>query len=238
MVEHAAVSAFRSLSCLLASWLLATTAAAAETGPEAKPEDLPGEGMPHLIDLALLGQYQRVAMPRKANDLRSIGTFDLRSRGYLGRTISHCFGLDGQIGGSDEGFTYGAVLYPIGLGYRWGNANVLSLCGGGGLDRVGTAVPLAARFPADLSVAFELGPVRPILWVRPSWLAAKRRRDGSAISFIDELEAGVLVRFAPQHRYWARLTAGGGFTIGVNYRELMDTRSVGGTVGFEFAGGK
>jgi hypothetical protein len=204
---------------------------------DAKPDGVRGEGLSNLIDLALLGQYQRVAIPRKAGGVRDIGTFDLRSRVYLGKTIAHCSGLDGQVGGSDEGFTYGVTGYPVGAGLRWGDGNVVSLCGGAGLDRTGTAVPVAARFPADLSVAFNLGPVRPILWVRPAWLAATKRRDGASLSFIDELESGVLVRLAPQHRYWASLTGGGGLALGVSYRELMDTRSVGAYVGFEFAGG-
>jgi hypothetical protein len=196
------------------------------------------EGLPHLIDLALLGHYERVTEPHKAHSLADVGAFDLRSRVYLGRSIAYCAGLDGQVGGSDEGFVYGATAYLAGLGLRWGDASVVSLCGGAGIDRYGTAAPLAARFPADLSVAFDAGPLRPILWLRPAWLAATDRRKGSSISFVDELEAGLAVRFARQHRYWAHLTGGGGLAVGISYRELFDTRAVGAYFGFEFAGGQ
>jgi hypothetical protein len=209
--------------------------ARADEGEAPKVAD---EGLPHLIDLALLGHYERVTEPHKAHSLADVGAFDLRSRVYLGRTLSYCAGLDGQVGGSDEGFVYGATAYLAGLGLRWGDSSVVSLCGGAGIDRYGTAVPLAARFPADLSVAFDAGPLRPILWLRPAWLAATDRRKGSSISFVDELEAGLAVRLARQHRYWAHLTGGGGLAIGVSYRELFDTRAIGAYFGFEFAGGQ
>jgi hypothetical protein len=212
-------------------------AASAERAAYATPGELGSDGLPHLLDLALLGEYARIADPDEAGGLRDVGTFALRSRLYLGRTVSYCAGVDGEVGGSNAGFVYGLTGYLAGIGTRWGTGNVISLCGGVGLDRFGTALPRATRFPVELSTALSLGPVRPIVWLRPAWISgSEARTDGASISFVDELEAGFLVRLVRQHRYWSRTSAGGGLALGVGYRELVDTRMLSVLVGFDFAG--
>jgi hypothetical protein len=210
---------------------------AAQRAAYATPDELHAEGLSHLADVAMLGEYARVARPEAANGVRDIVDFALRSRMYLGRFPSYCVGLDGSVGGSNAGVAYGVTGYLTGIGARFGSGNVVSLCGGAGLDAVGSNVPLAARFPAELSVALSLGPLRPTVWLRPAWVrGAKAREGGASVSFVDELEAGALVRIGRQHPYWARMSAGGGVAIGVAYRELMGTYAVLGTLGFEFTG--
>jgi hypothetical protein len=223
-----------SVSCVFFGLAPATAAPRAQY---VTPESLPGEGLPHVLDVTALAAYARVLDPARVSGLENMGIFAVRARAQLGRSATYCVGLDGEIGGGETGAVYGATAYPVGLGARWGAGNTVSLCGGAGLDGIAGAVPLAARFPAEASVALSLGPIRPVLWVRPSWLAAPAsRRSGSSVSFLDELEAGLMIRLSPQHRYWTQTSAGGGLAVGVLYRELMATRYVAFAVGFDFVG--
>jgi len=229
----------RSLTACAAALVLFVLSrnAEAQRAGYASPDELPPDGVSHLMDVATLGAYARVADPDDAGGLRDVGTFALRSRIYLGRAPNYCAGLDGEIGASNSGLAYGVTGYLVGLGARWDAGNVISLCGGAGLNRYGSAVPLAARFPAELSLALALGPIRPIVWLTPAWTSGSdARKKGASPSFVDELEAGILIRFVEQHRYWSRVSAGGGFALGFSYREFMDTRAFVGLVGFEFAG--
>jgi hypothetical protein len=220
--------------------LLSTTALPALAQPRAeyvRPDALPSEGITHLADVALLGDYAKVDDPAKAGGLEHVYAGSLRSRVYFGRELSYAAGLDGSLGGSSSGFCYDATAYLLGLGTRWGAGNVIALTGGVGLDRYGSALPRATRFPLELSVALDLGPVRPVLFGRPAWvIGTEARKKGATPSFVDELEAGILLRLAPQHRYWQKMTAGGGFAVGASYRELMGTHAFLATLGFDFVG--
>jgi hypothetical protein len=202
-------------------------------------ESLGGDGVRHLLDVDASGEYARVVEPTRAFGLANIGAFDLRSRLELGHVPAYAVGLDGDIGGTNQGVYYGVTAYPVGVGAVFGQGNVVSLLGGAGFNRLGDAVPIAARFPVEVAVGFELGPIRPELWVRPSWIdGASVRKDGSFVRFIDELEAGLLVRLSRQHRLWTTTTAGGGFAIGFWYYEFEHTRSLGASLGFDFVGGR
>ncbi len=226
-------------SMTLWAMALAPRSARAQRAETVPAESLPGEGPPHVLDIATLGEYARVLDPARASGFGNLGVFALRSRFALGHLPAYCAGLDAEIGGSDAGLAYGATAYPAGLGATLGRGNAISLCGGAGLGRVGDAVPLAARFPAELSFAIDLGPIRPVVWVRPSWTAgAPERRHGSSVSFVDELEAGLLVRLSPQHAYWTTTSAGGGLALGVTYWEFMGTRALGASLGFDFTGAR
>jgi hypothetical protein len=219
--------------------IAAPTTAFAQRAEYVQPDTLPGDGVAHVLDLSLAGQYARVVDPDHVSGLQNLGVFALRTRLALGKNPTYCLGLDGEIGGSDRGPVYGVTAYPLGIGARWGAGSTVSLCGGAGVDGVVGAVPVAARFPAELSVGWSLGPIRPVLWLRPSWVAgAPARVHGSSISFLDELEAGLMVRLSPEHRYWGTMNAGGGLAIGVAYREFMDTRYLAALVGFNFVGAR
>ncbi|WP_394823078.1 hypothetical protein [Pendulispora albinea] len=230
----------------LAAFFMATSLPAlAQSAPRARPaihervEALPREGPRHALDVTIVGAYARVLDSKRVSGLADIGLFELRARLLLGGKAAYCAGLDGAVGGSNRGAVYAATLYPGGIGGRWGDGNGIALCGGAGVDEAVGALPVAARFPVEWFLAVSVGSIRPTLWVRPSWIAgADARRRGASIPFIDELEAGVLVRLSPQHRYWEDVNAGGGLALGIVYREFMDTRSVAAVMGFNLVGAR
>lgn len=221
---------------VVAALLLASsTAAAAERAEYATPADLP-KPMPYVLDQSVLGMYARVTDPQGTR-FKNLGMAVIRTRLQIGRKVSYCVGLDAELGGSSTGLVYGVTGYLTGLGLRWGDDNTLSLCGGVGYDGVKGAVPHAVRFPAELSLAVSLGPIRPILYGRPSWLVSGRADlPGGPTGFGNELEAGLIVRLARQHRYWSTANAGGGLAVGVAYREFLDTRYIGFSIGVNLVG--
>lgn len=212
--------------------------AALDTAPYATVDELGGDGAPHQVDLSMFVSGLRI--PDAPNGLRTIATFGLHERTLVGRTVGYALGFDGSVGGSSTGATYGGTIYPVGLGVRFDGGGSLTLAGGIGADRVVGAVPLAARVPAELSLVLSLGVVRPTLFVRPSWLfgADERKRGARTLSSLDELEAGISVRFGAQHRYWSQTNAGRGPVLGVVYRELLGARAVGLTLGLDLSGGR
>ena len=213
----------------------AASPASAQRAAYATSDDLEPEGPAHVLDAAVLGQYSRSDDETGARDL---GLLSLRNRLLLGRRTGWCLGLDGEIGASDEGIAYGLTGYVAGAGARWGDAGAIALCGGAGLDGVAGAIPVAARFPVELSLSIDAGRLRAIPWARAVWIAgADRRRDGvSWLEPVDEVEAGLLVRFARQRRYWSTVSAGGGLAVGVTYRELMGASWIGVVVGLDLTG--
>jgi hypothetical protein len=214
-----------ALVCLL------TSTARAQRAEYVKPDDLPDDGVSHLAELGMFGQYTRV------DDQIDAAAFAAKSRFYLGRVPAYCLGQEGAIGGGSAGLLYDVTLYPLGLGMRFGSASVVSLCGGARIDAIGSDVPWAISFPAELRAALSLGPLFPVFQLRPSWVIRREeRQDGVGLSFIDELEATLFVRIGRQHRYWSDVTAGGGFSFGVGYRGLMDRHAISVLLGFHFAG--
>jgi hypothetical protein len=220
--------------------------AQADDGPRASyatPEDLAPEGLPHELEISMGAQVTHVLQrpaPDPLNGLGNIAAFALKNRVLVGTTLAYSGGLDAYVGGSDTGAAYGATLYPVGLGVRGGPGTFVALSGGVGVDRVVGSVPAGALFPADLSLGFPLGPLRPILWARATWVAdAPERRHGSpSISAVDELETGLAIRFGKQQRYWLDLNAGGGPSIGAFYREFMGARAIGLLVSLDLSAGK
>jgi hypothetical protein len=211
--------------------------------PYATPEELTPEGLPHQIEVSLGGEYTRILDSHgfdSPSGLHNIETAALASRLLIGRQLAYSAGLDAHVGGSDTGAAYGATLYPVGIGLRGERGTFVSLSGGVGVDRVIGSVPTGTLFPADVSVGFPLGPLRPMAWMRGTWIAgAPGRRHGSTLtSAVDELEAGLSVRIGKQQRYWMEMNAGGGPAIGVFYREFMGARALGLTLSVDFSGGQ
>src|SRR5262245_37545681 len=97
--HHALLLAAAALGVLSESGV-----ALAQTAEYASPDELKPEGLSHLLDVATLGEYSRVADPDEARGLQDVGVFGLRNRLYLWRTVSHAAGLDAKIGGSNSGF--------------------------------------------------------------------------------------------------------------------------------------
>ena len=216
--------------------LLWAAPAPAQRAAYVRAADLDAEGPAHVLDLAAAGQYARTDADLAG--VRDVGMFALRSRLLVGRRVAYCAGLDGELGGSGEGLVYGATAYLAGVGARFGDAGTIALCGGAGLDGVADAVPLAARFPLELSLALDVGPLRATPWARAVWTAGDAARsDGvSWTSAADEVEAGLLVRFGRQRRYWSHVSAGGGLAVGVVHRAFMGTSWTGVVIGLGLTG--
>jgi hypothetical protein len=204
----------------------------------AAPEELPeDDAWSHLAEVTMLGEYSRVAESDRVGDLEHVGVFAFRGRFYLGPVLAFCLGPDGAIGGSDAGVAYRMTFNLVGLGVRFGKAGVVSLCSGARIDAIGSDVPWALSVPAELSATVSLGPIRPSVWFRPLWMLNEdERRDGIESDLADEVETGISVRIGEQHRYWSRMSAGGGPVLGVGYRGFMDTHALSVTLGMSFAG--
>ena len=226
---------------VLALALVATTAsrgAHAQRAEYAKPEELDREGFRHLTELSMLLEYAHVAEPDAVGELEHIGRFDVRSRWHLASIPSICMGMDASIGGSNQGVAYSVTTYPLGVGVRIGASSVIATCGGIRYDAIGSKLPRAFSVPAELTVSSTLGPVRPIAWIRPAWVAKQERQNGISGDFADELEAGLIVRFGRQRHFWTETNAGGGPALGVSYRGFLGTYALGVLVGFDFAGAR
>lgn len=235
--SHRVLAAAAILAVLAVSFPRAAIAEPAAA--YATADSLAREGEPQVLDVSALARYASVTEPRRAGGLHHLGTFDVRTRMLLGTAPAYAVGLDASAGVADTGFVYGVTGYPLGVGAQWGDGNALALTTGVGLDRVGNGVPTAASVPSELSVATSVGPLRGSLWLRPSWIVDEAaRKKGATLRFVDEFEAGVLVRLSPQHRYWSTTNAGGGLSLGVQYREFMQTRYVGVLLGFNFVGAR
>jgi len=236
-IVPAAIAAGLVLPCAAAGPAAAQRAAEARAA-YVSPAQLEAEGPAHVLDVALLGQVARAADPDDDGGVSDVVGLAVRTRLLVGRRAGYCLGLDGEIGGSDEGVEYGATGYVAGAGARWGDAGAIALCAGAGLDGVAGAIPVAARFPVELSLALDVGPLRAVPWARAAWIAgASARQDGvSWTTAVDEVEAGLLVRFARQRRYWSSASAGGGLALGVVHRELMGTSWTGLVVGLDLTG--
>ena len=219
---------------------LSPATALAQRADYASPSELPPEGASHHLDVSLQGRYARVLDPALVHGFTNSGSFALRARLVLGRSIGYAAGLDGEIGGSENGAVYGLTAHVLGLGARWGMGNVVALSGGAGFDGVVGSVPLAARFPMQVMLGWSLGAIRLSAHAGVAWIAgAAERRHGSAwLPAGDEFEAGVLVRVGRQRRYWTTTNAGGGPALGVVYREFMGTRSLGVVIALDLSGAR
>lgn len=224
---------------LLAAAVAATPSVAdAQRAEYARPDELRSE-LPNLLDVSLGLGYTRVIETGRAAPLANLGTFSLRTRALVGRTVAWCAGLDGEVGGADAGFAYGLTGYLVGGGVRWGRSNGVCLTGGVGFSGVGDAVPFAGRFPVEMSVTQQLGPVRIRVWATAAWVLGDARRDGAqTLTFADEAEAGLSVRLGKQRQYWSTTNAGAGPSLGVVYREFMGARSVGVVLGLDLTGAR
>jgi hypothetical protein len=229
-------SAFFVTALLVAGALSAN--ANADEAPRAAyagPDELADEGVPHLAELGVFARYQR-----STDEVLPVSVAEgaLHGRVLLGRRAAYCLGLDGHAGGGTPGASYGATAYLAGIGFRSSNASFVSACGGLGFDALGDALPLGFAFRPELRAALTLGPVRPVVWFRPSLQLsdARRARDGDRP--FDDYEAGVWLRIGRQHRYWRTLSAGGGPALGFSYSDQSRIKQLGFWLGLDFAGGE
>ena len=228
------------LALAVVAGFLAPSAALAQRATYAQPSELEPEGMSHHLDVSLQGRYARVLDPANVHGFTNSGSFALHSRLVLGRSVGYAAGLDGEIGGCENGAVYGLTAHLLGVGARWGLGNVVALHGGVGFDGVVGSVPLAARFPVQVMLGWSLGPIRVSAHAGVAFIAgADERRNGSSwLPVGDEFEAALLVRAGRQRRYWESVNAGGGPALGVVYREFMGTRSVGVVLALDLTGAR
>lgn len=219
---------------------LAPTLARAQRAEYAQPSEVMREGLRHVVDLSLGGEFLGAIHTPLFNPLDTAGGFYLRSRNLLGGTGAYCVGADADLLGGSGGFGYRVQGYLAGAGLRWGEANFASLCGGVGVSRIGSAVPTGGRIPVELRVAQNLGPVRLNLWANAGWIfGSDFRQNGSGtFKFTDEFELGLSVRFARQRHYWSTYSAGGGVSFGVMYREFMQAQTLSFTLGIDLTGAR
>ncbi|MGE0321510.1 MAG: hypothetical protein AB7S68_04365 [Polyangiaceae bacterium] len=201
----------------------------------ADASELNPEPIPHLAETALFARYQHSAEDSPVD----ISVFEgaTSNRVYLGRSVNYCLGLDGYAGGGEPGVSYGATVFALGIGARSQSQDFISLCGGGGFDRLGDTLPFGFKLTPELRAGASFGPVRPLIYVRPSWqLKSDRKRVDEDYPF-DDFEAGLWLRFGRQHHYWQELSAAGGLMLGLNYTDRAGVRQLGVSLGFDFAGG-
>ncbi len=230
----------RALGLAVTVGLLVPATVHAQRAAYASPDELPSEGFPMVLDVSAQGRFARVLDPERVGGFADSGSFALRSRLLIGRTVGYVAGFDGEVGGSDNGPVYGLTLRFAGIGARWGRANLVALDVGVGFDGVESSVPLAGRFPVQLSLGWSLGPVRLDAHAAVAWtIGADARRDGSSwLPFGDEFDAGLRVRLGRQRQYWASTSAGGGPALGILYREFMGTRSIGLALSIDLTGAR
>lgn len=236
----------RSSTALVAAGILASAVAVmpstvyAQRAAYAQPGELPGEGPSYQLDVSVQGRYARVVDSGRVQGFMDSGTFALRSRFVLGRTVGYAAGFDGTLGGGETGAVYGLTVWPVGLGARWGLGSYVALVGGVGVDGVVGAVPLAVRIPAQVTLGLTAGAVRFSVWAGPAWVPGSTvRQNGSSwLPAGDEFEAGVQIRLGRQRRYWGTTNAGGGPSLGVVYREYMAAREIAVVLGIDLSGGK
>ncbi len=230
----------RARLALTAALTAAPSVSLAQRASYARPDELAPEGISHQLDLSMRLGYARALDPQRVAGLTNIGALSLRARQLVGRRVAYCAGLDGEVGGAESGVIYGATLNALGLAGRWGRGDMVALTGGAGVSGAPGAIPFALRFPAELSLALALGPVRLSAWAGVAWTPFEdaRQKGSSWLTVVDEVDAGLTMRIGRQRPYWGSVSAGAGPSIGVAYREFMGTRSIGVTLGFDLSGAR
>ena len=173
------------------------------------------------------------AMPRTVTDLTLVG---FRLHGFISRhRIGWHVGLDGAAGATEgrAGFAYDVAFLPIGVGFRWGDTQMIGIGTGiGAMGAVGT-LDDAVTFPIEAFAELALGSdLRVLARARMSYLsgAGGRDRGSPTVSFADEVDGMLGVRIG--HVYSEFLPAGNGYFVGAAYREMLGTKFVGLVIGY------
>jgi hypothetical protein len=180
---------------------------------------------------ATLGSF---ADPALVGDVDRFATVGARSRGVV-RALHLALGLDSQLGGGfNGGFVYRARV-GAGLGRTFARTFAAGLLVGLGIDGItGDRVPLAAEVPVELFVSGNVGPYNHFLvWARNSFVYGSEARDGGADAalFGDEMSLGIGIGLG-KNRVAVGHWKGRGVLLGVEYRELMGTSSLGFTLAY------
>ncbi|MDX2086694.1 MAG: hypothetical protein SFX73_02535 [Kofleriaceae bacterium] len=157
-----------------------------------------------------------------------------------GRYVAYHAGLDLAAGATiqDAGFAYDVSLFPVGGALRLGASGFLAVGFGIGANGATGTLDDALAFPLDVTLEVGGGAVRLLAHGRGTFLFNADSRQGGArtLGGFDELEAMAGVRIGRSKDQFG-FTSSTGYFVGVNYRELLDTRMVGLVIGYAIAGG-
>jgi hypothetical protein len=170
----------------------------------------------------------------RATDLILAGA---RLHGFVGEgaNIGYHAGIDLEGGATihGAGFAYDVALFPIGIGVRLGETNVIAI--GTGIEAMGAMHTLddAVLIPVEAVAELGGGRARILARARAAWVTgAPSRHDGApSLAFADELEATLGVRLGHHYDDYDFPT-GNGYFAGATYRELLGTRFVGLVIGY------
>ena len=159
-----------------------------------------------------------------------------RLHGFVGGgdTIGLHAGIDLAAGSTlrGSGFAYDVALLPIGIAVRFGRSGFLALgTGVGAMGAIGT-IDDAVTLPLEATLEAGKG-IRVLARARASYVAgADARHDGARdLPFADELDAMLALRIGHHYEDYG-YPSGNGYFVGVAYRELLDSRGRGATIGY------
>ena len=159
-----------------------------------------------------------------------------RLHGFVGggNTIGLHAGIDLAAGSTlrGGGFAYDVALLPVGIAVRFGRSGFLALgTGVGAMGAIGT-LDDAVTLPVEATLEAGKG-IRVLARARTSWVAgAAGRHDGARdVPFADELDAMLALRIGHHYEDYG-YPSGNGYFVGVAYRELLDSRWIGATIGY------
>ncbi len=159
-----------------------------------------------------------------------------RLHGFVGggKTIGLHAGIDLAAGSTlrGAGFAYDVALLPLGIAVRFGRSSFLALgTGVGAMGAVGT-LDDAVTLPVEATLESGKG-IRVLARARASFVAgADGRHDGARDApFADELDAMLALRVGHHYEDYG-YPSGNGYFVGVAYRELLDSRWIGATIGY------
>jgi hypothetical protein len=179
------------------------------------------------------------AVPVVAPDpaITQLGLVGMRFSFIAGdRQVSEHLAFDVAVGGQigrHGGFAYDAAVLPLGIGVRLGADSFLAL--GTGIAAMGATGSLddAVLVPIQLELEYGLT-YHLIVRARDSFVfGADGRRDGApSLPIGDELEGMVGVRVGKADNPSVPM----GYFIGVAYKEMLDTRYIGLSLGYAVGG--
>ncbi|MBV8759280.1 MAG: hypothetical protein JO257_18480 [Deltaproteobacteria bacterium] len=159
-----------------------------------------------------------------------------RLHGFVGggKTIGLHGGIDLAAGSTlrGAGFAYDVALLPLGIAVRFGRSSFVALgTGVGAMGAVGT-LDDAVTLPVEATLEAGKG-IRVLARARASYVAgAAGRHDGARnVPFADELDAMLALRIGHHYEDYG-YPSGNGYFVGVAYRELLDSRWIGATIGY------
>ncbi len=187
--------------------------------------------------LTLDARYARVTDAAAAESREQLASAGVSLRALASKWwLLYGLGIDYQLGAtSPGGFLYEVDLYPVGAGFLLGRNAKVGFFAGVGLSGVTEQLPFSMQAPVECSVEFDLHRrVRVAAFGRAIWISDNAREDGSpTLSFVDELAAGVSLRWGK--RYYPHnknLSAGNGYFLGLLYQEQRGSTIIGATFGY------